>query len=244
MDIKSYAAYTNQGPYLQVNEDNCFANLDNQIFGVLDGFGGSGIGDIGTNKIAENIQQFYTKFGGDPDSTLPFFFSPRYLLEGNALINAIHYSHQESLSDNNKKDLSERYGASCAVGVIADSIFAFTVIGNTRVIHIRNSRIYRSYQGKTLRDVNRDSFDGHFQTSPLEGIGLFPDIQFDLSECRLREGDVFLLMTDGIYSRIEDSEIESFVNQHTIPLECVESLVNLANERGNRDNQSVVLMKF
>src|SRR5690554_2697171 len=100
MKLKSYTAKTHQGPYLHINEDEVDVDLRNKIYMLIDGFGGSGIGDRVAKEVKETIKRFYTRVGGDPDSTLPFFFSHKYLIEGNALINSMHYAHSLIKKDN------------------------------------------------------------------------------------------------------------------------------------------------
>lgn len=103
MRLKSFSAHSDQGPYLQINEDSYDFDLDNNLYMILDGFGGVGVGDIAISSLKENIKKFYTQVSEDPDATLPFFFSPKYLLEGNALINSILYSHNLLVKENMKK---------------------------------------------------------------------------------------------------------------------------------------------
>ena len=89
MDLINFAAQTDQGPFLNVNEDGFSYDLDNELFLVLDGFGGNGRGDKCVVDLQENLKKFYCNFVIDRNATLPFYYSPRYLPEGNAIINSI-----------------------------------------------------------------------------------------------------------------------------------------------------------
>ena len=73
ISLKSYSAFSEQGPYLQVNEDAVEVDLINHLFLLLDGFGGSSVGDKAVQFVKDTVKKFYTKVGGDPDSTLPFY---------------------------------------------------------------------------------------------------------------------------------------------------------------------------
>ncbi|MEI8347163.1 MAG: hypothetical protein WCG27_06835, partial [Pseudomonadota bacterium] len=90
IQLKSYAGKTHQGPHLQVNEDCYEVDLCNRLYLVIDGIGGAGIGNRYSALFKDGIKQFYTRLGGDPDATRPFYFGHRYLLEGNALINSLY----------------------------------------------------------------------------------------------------------------------------------------------------------
>ena len=108
IELKRYSAKTDQGPFLNVNEDDVDVDIINKLYLLFDGFGGAGIGDESVKIVRDNIKSFYLKFGSDPDSTFPFYYSPKYLLEGNALVNAINYSHDILKKHNKSKEMSDR----------------------------------------------------------------------------------------------------------------------------------------
>ncbi|MCY4524072.1 MAG: PP2C family serine/threonine-protein phosphatase, partial [Halobacteriovoraceae bacterium] len=139
--LRSYAAKTDQGPYLQINEDGHLIDYAHGLFLVLDGFGGSGIGDKTTTLVKENLKKFYLKIGGDPNATLPFFHSPKYLLEGNALINAMYYAHMEVIKHNTEKKISSRGGA-CGIGVaLSKNMLTFSSAGNCMAYLFRQGEL-------------------------------------------------------------------------------------------------------
>ena len=92
-------------------------------------FGGSNIGDKAVSKLSKNIIDFYGNFDGDPDATFPFFYSHKYLLEGNALINSMYYAQEAIREDNSKVPISQRAGASCMAAVMSDNIITFCQCG-------------------------------------------------------------------------------------------------------------------
>lgn len=100
MRLKAYAAQTHQGPYLQINEDGYDFDFENEIYMVLDGFGGSGIGDKAVDKLKQEIKNFYTQISDDPNATMPLYYNPRNILEGNAIMNALMNAHQNLLKMN------------------------------------------------------------------------------------------------------------------------------------------------
>ena len=107
MNLKTFSAESSPGPFLQVNEDAYDFDLINEVFLLLDGFGGSGVGDVCVTNLKQNIKSFYTKFCADPDATMPFFYSPKYLLEGNAIVNSLLHAHDQLYKDNLKKEFWE-----------------------------------------------------------------------------------------------------------------------------------------
>ena len=58
-----------------------------------------------------------------------------------------------------------------------------------------------------------------------------------------RPGDVFLLCTDGLSNYLETSEIRGILAESS-PQEACERLVDLALDRGGRDNITVVVARL
>ena len=239
--LKSYSVKTDQGPYLQLNEDGLEIDLLNKLFLLFDGFGGSGVGDKSVQLLKETIKNFYTKVGNDPDATLPFYFSPKYLIEGNALINAMYYAHNLLKTENKEKEMSARGGAS-AVGVaFAENILTFAATGNCQALLFRRGNITTV----TYPDILSVDYMNYLHTCPMSGFGLFNDLHLQIREVKVQEGDLVLLMTDGAYARLTSKELKHLILEANLSAkERIERIFALANERGNIDNQSAVLLQF
>ena len=245
VNLKEYIALTKSGPFLQINEDIVDVDLVNQLFLLLDGFGGSGIGDRAVEKLRQDIKSFYSSSGNDPDATMPFNFSHKYLIEGNILINSVCYAHERIKQENNQREMSERAGASGVLGVMAENIITFLGTGNVLAFLYRKESLCLVCPPDNLERVSGASAQRQFCTSPASGFGVFDKLYFNISELKVLEGDLILIFSDGIYSRIGESELEDMLkkssNGHS---KIAEDLMELANSRGNMDNQSAILLQF
>ena len=68
LGIKKYSYICDKGPFLDINEDDIEIDLKNELFIVIDGFGGSNIGSETSKKIKETITHSYSRITGDPES--------------------------------------------------------------------------------------------------------------------------------------------------------------------------------
>jgi serine/threonine protein phosphatase PrpC len=245
MKLKSYSAHTHQGPHLQINEDDVEIDLINQLYIIFDGFGGSAVGDKAVREIKQTIKNFYTKIGGDPDATLPFYFSQKYLIEGNALVNAMVYAHEELKNKNTETEMNERGGASCIAVAQSENILTIVGTGNCAGFLYRNGHISQVMAPDNMEFLGQDEYLKHFLSMPMSGFGLFDDLHFKVSEVRIKEEDVLILLTDGVYSRLSPEEIK-FTIERKRPSDGqkVKELFKLANSRGNMDNQSTILLQY
>ncbi len=245
INLKSYSANTNQGPFLQVNEDDIDIDLVNKLFLIFDGYGGTGIGDKSVAQLKNDIKSFYLKFGQDPDSTMPFFYSPKYNLEGNALINSLHNAHKNLKEENQKKELSLRGGSSIIAGALSSKLLTLVSIGNCESYLYRKNHLEMITSPDSLATLTQDKYKAFLQTTPLSGLGLFEDLQMEVKELKILEGDLVVLLTDGAYSRINSEELKYIIEEHTFTLpKKVEELFKLSNSRGNLDNQSCIFLQF
>jgi len=243
--LKSYSAKTHQGPYLHINEDDIDVDLINNLFLIFDGFGGSGIGNQCIETIKNNIKQFYTRISADAESTLPFFYSAKYLLEGNFLANAMHYSHKLFSKENFKKDMSQRGGASCVAGCLSESILTLASVGNCSVYILRKGILQQAVVPDSLANLSTDNYMKYFHTAPMSAFGLFEDLHLILTEVRVADGDLVVMLTDGVYSRLETPELKHILEKSPENSgQKISELFDISNSRGNLDNQSALILQF
>ena len=74
-------------------------------------------------------------------------------------------------------------------------------------------------------------------------IGTDPSVEVDTLSEQLEPGDVVLLCSDGLFNHVRDEEIARIALEQPNPDRACEQLVALANERGGRDNISVVIVR-
>lgn len=245
IELKSYGMQSHQGPHLNLNEDLVDADLVNNLFMLVDGFGGSSIGDRAAMMIRDTLKRSYTKIAVDPEATLPFFYSHKYLIEGNALINAFQTAHQNVNRDNEKKSLDNRGGGSVIAAAIAENILTLVSTGNCVAYLYRKGHLSIEVLPDSLAGLSRDSYQSYLHSVPMSGVGLFEDLHYNVRELKVTEGDVVIMLTDGAYSRLNMEEIKYIVETNLeSELDAIKELFRLSNDRGNLDNQSAVILQF
>lgn len=238
MRLKKYALATDQGPILKINEDYICVDLRYNLFYILDAFGGTHRGDQIIEKISDCFSSFFEKFSGDPEVTMPFSYSPKFLIEGNALLNSMQYAHREILKFNFGKALSQKGGASGIISLFADDLLTMVSTGNCIA--------YLSREGKITELVHPDTLSMNInETFPLSGFGLFEELHYSVKEMRLQEDDKIILFSDGIYNFIKSEHIiKIFKQEKNLSTKILYSLFALANRKGNLDNQSGLILQF
>ncbi len=245
IELKSYVFKTHQGPHLNLNEDLVDADLSNKLFMLIDGFGGSNVGDRISNLVKDVLKRSYTKISIDPDSTLPFFYSHKYLIEGNALINAMYSVHNNVLKENDEKAFSSKGGASIIAAAASENILSVVATGNCAGYLLRRGVFVPIIIPDILGSYGLDKFGTFFQSIPMSGIGLFEDLHIQTREVKVLPGDKFLFLSDGVYARVDESDLKFLLEKNKDKeAEAIKEMFKLANDRGNLDNQSALILSF
>lgn len=245
MRLKSYAAKTHQGPYLQVNEDAYDFDFENELYLIVDAFGGSGIGDVAAEIFKQNVKNFYTKLADDPNATMPLYYNPKNLLVGNALVNALLNAHQSLLSVNNLKSINQRAGISSVVAAKSESLMVLLGIGNCCAYHFREGSLVKIIHEDDMKFLSKGQIDGRFRSTPMSALGMYPELTYSLKEVRLVEGDKLLLLSDGVFGTVNEEEILYHLSRPAFDSgERLNSLLKLSNTKGNVDNQVAMLLEY
>jgi serine/threonine protein phosphatase PrpC len=113
------------------------------------------------------------------------------------------------------------------------------------LFHIGDSRIYR-LSGSTLEQLTNDHrIVINSQQSYLgRALGVNPQIEIDYQMVRLEPGDVFVLVTDGIYEHLSARRIAKAINDGAADLDAAAKvIVDQAFEAGSDDNLTVQIVR-
>lgn len=69
-------------------------------------------------------------------------------------------------------------------------------------------------------------------------------VTVDVTQEKLQDGDRLLLCSDGLTDMISDKEIAAEITRHQAPSDACHALVELALERGGRDNITVLIAHY
>ena len=235
----TYAMRTNQGdrPY---SEDSVRAvrHEDEWLFVLADGLGGMGHGETASSTAAQSA---IDRFGWDPD-------------RDRILENCIETA-QEAVRFRQKENLELNRMATTFVALRIFDHYA-------EWVHVGDSRLYYFHQGRftsrtldhsvpqmlvNVGSITPDAIRHHPDRSRLiKIIGNEWEGDDDYSVAHpvlIREGDSFLLCSDGLWEWVEDNEMEELLLQSRNPLQWLSSLEKAAAGRGegkDMDNYSTV----
>ena len=231
------AALTDRGRKRKHNEDALVALPRNGVFVVADGMGGHAAGDVASQMLTDAVAAMGT------DIPFPSFVD-RFddtMIGVNRQIRA----HAD-----------EHFGGK----TMGSTVVAMLVQGEVGVcMWAGDSRLYRVRDGEMLQ-VSRDhdpledlvesgqltpeEADDHPDSSVItRAVGGSPDLHLDIITFDVLPGDVYLLCSDGLYREVERDELHQVLGNEDPVDGTADRLMNLALERGARDNISLIVAR-
>lgn len=111
--------------------------------------------------------------------------------------------------------------------------------------HVGDSRIYR-LRGGELRQLTTDHvWDRPDMRHVLKrAIGLDSQLQVDYAEGELQAGDVFALMSDGVWEKLGQLGIHEILRVYHSPQMAADDLVTRALAKGSQDNATALVVRI
>jgi protein phosphatase len=125
--------------------------------------------------------------------------------------------------------------------------------GDSRAYHFHNSTLRRLTRDHTLAQeladfgaIRPDEVATHRLRNTLTNYlgGPKEGVHPDVIHVHLADGDSLLLCTDGLSDLVDDEEIGQVLGRFPIPQDASQALVDLALQRGGKDNVSVIIAKY
>jgi len=125
--------------------------------------------------------------------------------------------------------------------------------------HVGDSRAY-ILRGEQLEQLTKDlSFvaeqvrrgmmtpeeasASRMQNVLIRALGIDPEVEVDVDEELLMEGETLLLCSDGLTHELSDAQIAAVLRDPDNAHEAATRLIDLANEAGGRDNTTVIVLR-
>lgn len=229
------SARSDVGRVRKINEDS---HLDSGKFGlwvVADGMGGHAAGDLASSSIVAALADIAM-----PDSL-------------SQLVDVVEerlFAVNRQLRDEAARREGQMIG-STVVALLAWRRHCICLwAGDSRVYRLRAGileQLTRDHsqveemidQGELLRE---DAASHPAANVITRAVGADDELFIDLALYDLEAGDCFLLCSDGLYKEVADEEIAIHLAAHGVE-EASQALLNLALDRGARDNVTVIVVQ-
>ncbi|MCC8014353.1 MAG: protein phosphatase 2C domain-containing protein [Eubacterium sp.] len=202
------------------------------LTGVFDGLGGEERGEADSYKAAEVLGSYD---GKEIDFEEYFNSANREICISS-----------EGIAEKNS-------GTTAAVLYIDADGFIAANIGDSRIYHIRNNTIKQLTTDHTLTEAlissgvikREDAGRSKYKNCLTRCLGMYDNVDNMAAVTekeKLKEGDIFVLCSDGLSGALEDEEILSFLKECKDEKNSALGLTEKAYTCGSKDNTTVIVI--
>jgi protein phosphatase len=234
LKVAEEAHKTDTGRQRQANEDSYFARAP--LFAVADGMGGAQAGEVASRIAARAFEH------GPPNDDAP----AEGQLEEIAR-KANRRIHKLAQEDSSRAGM----GTTLTAALLHDDEVALGHVGDSRAYLLRDGELKRLTKDHSLVEelrrqgrLTEEQAEEHPQRSIItRALGPEPDVNVDTMTFPARDGDVFLLCSDGLTTMVSDDQIREILVGSRNLRQAVTKLVDAANRGGGRDNITAVAFR-
>ena len=227
----------NQDSFGKYPEDNTDLNAPKgQLFIVADGMGGHKGGKEASSIAVKVVSQVYLESSFD---------------EAVALKEAIEKANETIFNKSGNASEFNRMGTTCSVLLIKNERGVIGHVGDSRIYKIENNTIEQLTNDHTkvaemlaAGILTPEEARNYPSKSVLaRALGVDERVRVDIiDDITIKRGQSFVLCSDGL-AKVSKGEILSVVANNN-PQEACKILVDMANDRGGKDNVTVIIVKI
>jgi serine/threonine protein phosphatase PrpC len=234
------------------NEDSFRLAPELNLFVLSDGMGGLESGERASRLATETIVAHCRD--AQADATLAVFGKH---IEGvndvsNRLASAIRLANQEIFQA--AQDLGGKggMGATIVAARFLEDRACIAHVGDSRAYLFRDEQLNQLTEDHsfvaeqvrrgiiTLEQAGRS----RMQNVLTRALGVEQNVDVEVTEELLREGDTYLLCSDGLFRELSEPQIAGVLLEATGAQEAADSLVEHANHAGGGDNITAIVLRY
>jgi len=232
--IVEQAGRTDVGRQRTANEDSLVVRPP--LFAVADGMGGAKAGEVASAVAVEAVERA-RESRESAEAQLA-----RIVRDANRRI------YDLAVADESRRGM----GTTLTLAKVHGNEVSLAHVGDSRAYRMRDGELSQLTRDHSLvaelersGQITAEAAEHHPQRSIItRALGPEPDVEVDTYTLAGRDGDLFLICSDGLTSMISDDEVASILTSARSLDEAVDALVLAANQSGGKDNITVILFRL
>ena len=234
------------------NEDTFLVLADEQLYCVADGMGGHASGEIASRIAIEEMEDFYRRSSKDADLTWPFKMDRGRNYEENRLATGIKLANARIYEAASTEANYRGMGTTIVTLHFADDGAYIGHVGDSRIYCLRDGALRQMTEDHSLlndylkaKKLTAEEIDAFPHKNVIvRALGMKDTVQVDIERFDVRDGDLFLLCSDGLSGMVHDDALMAAVTE-SADLEAIcTKLIEMANAAGGNDNITCILVRY
>ncbi len=235
---------TSTGLLRDNNEDAFFVVPSDNVYIIADGVGGNNAGELASRTAVTGVAQCVKDAPVREcrtDEEICDYFS-RCLSRTNEEIFALADRYEENRG----------MATTIVISYIRGRTAYFVNVGDSRAYVYRKGFLSQvtedhTYVNTLIRkgELSEEDAKSHTHRNVItRALGAEEQVEPDFFKTELKENDIILLCTDGLYSDVKREEIEEILGSGESMSDVSRALIDKANECGGNDNITVIVLKI
>jgi serine/threonine protein phosphatase PrpC len=234
----------------KANEDRCDLDLELGVFVVADGMGGHNAGEVASGLAVETVMTFMRRTQEGDDVTWPYGIDRNLSFHANRLTTAVRLANRRVFRTAESRDELSGMGTTLVAGLIEGGHLVFANVGD--------SRIYSLVDGQLTQLSTDDSWVATLQNAgtlapgqkhPMRHVltnvvGAREDVDVQIGERALADGEVLMLCSDGLHGEITDEQVREILLAEADASAAADKLVAAVLEQPARDNVTALVVRY
>ncbi|HVB86912.1 MAG TPA: Stp1/IreP family PP2C-type Ser/Thr phosphatase [Candidatus Dormibacteraeota bacterium] len=246
-----FGAQTDIGCVRESNEDSYGAAPELNLFVLSDGMGGLACGEV-ASRMAVQMIVAKSRAGISGSSAASNGGSAGGVsAESNRLAAAVRAANEAIYRAAQSNENSQPMGATVVAVRFVGERMSLAHVGDSRAYRMRAGQIeqltrdhsFVAEQVRQGRMTEQEAASSGLQNVLIRALGTSAEVEVDVSEELVLEGDTVLLCSDGLTRELADAQIAAVLGECGEAQEAAERLVNLAKQAGGGDNITAIVLR-
>lgn len=233
------------------NEDAIDWDASLGVVMLADGMGGSQAGDVASRTALQSIKEDLRRALADVSRHGPRANTRE--VRGLLVVELVRRANQGVRKSASRDNRLSGMGTTLVMVLVGPDFLTAAHVGDSRLYRMKGGTLSRLTEDHSMVQelVQRGQLNAtqaarsRHRNVITRALGKSQDVAVDVAHHDIAVGDVFLLCSDGLTNMLTDAELGTALSAHPDNLEAAaRNAVRLANERGGRDNISVVLIRI
>ena len=250
MVVIETSGITDVGRKRKGNEDSLFLDDDQKLYVVSDGMGGHKAGEVASEIVVETMRDYIKRFKKGNDVEELVDSDETLSKKANRLLSGIHLANKGVWKVSNSNESYSGMGATVSTVYFDDKTFISANVGDSPIFLVHNENIELISVSHTvlaeheaLNPEGAKSLGKEYAHMLTQAMGIGETVKPDIFETPCFKGDILVICSDGLTDMVSTEEIGDVVINER-PEKACRSLVDIANDRGGKDNITVIVIKI
>lgn len=235
------------------NEDNFLLLPEERVFVVADGMGGHSSGEIASKIAVDEVAEFFRMTSQDLEITWPFKMDKQKNYDENRLATGVKLANMRIFEKAAAEQKYKGMGTTIVTVYFAkDSEVVVGHVGDSRVYYFRDNQLKQVTEDHSLlndylkaKKLTPEEIEAFPHKNVIvRALGMKDQVIVDINRVEPKEGDIFMLCSDGLSGMVTDKQMEQILQSQPDLDKACAMLIDAANANGGNDNVTCILAQY